>query len=150
MFLAITIFEVNAFECPLKQKGDFMKMGKLILSLVAALNLFCTSAFAGGGDDLDFYCSSSDLKYSASINVEDGPVTIGKFAAVLGPFTGFRRGLVKSVSDSLLIVEAPPTQTLYGITLEIHLDRRTGKAKHLKVNEGYHVQSSNQVHCAVI
>lgn len=45
--LGITIFEVNALERSLKQKGDFMKMGKLILTTVAALNFFCSAAFAG-------------------------------------------------------------------------------------------------------
>lgn len=135
-----------------QNQGDIMGISKLFITAITGLNLISSVAFAGGGgsDDLDYYCSSSDLKYSVSIDVEDSSITVGKAAFVSGPFTGGRSGIVKSYDDSKLVVVAPPTTTLYSITLEISLDEETGKATSLNVVEGYYVQSTDQISCHVI
>jgi len=128
-----------------------MKLAQHILITMTAFNMISFSAHGGGGgsDGLNLFCSSPSLEYSLSVDVEESPISIGKSALILGPFTGFRSGQVAYFDDSLLIVKAPATKNHYAVALEINLNKTTGRAEKLKVTEGYYHSETDQVSCYV-
>jgi hypothetical protein len=81
-----------------------MKMGKLIIATVAGMNLFCTTVCAEGGghDDLGLHCSTSELKYAASINMEDKLVRFGN--------------TIDSIAESGMLADSEAGRVTVGVT----------------------------------